>query len=399
MKTQAQQNEKYFVLAAGVISLVLLLGIARFAYTPLIPIMLKKTILSDLSAGWLAAINYAGYMCGALIASSVNSLMLKDTLYRAGLIIAIITTAGMALAEDTLVWAIMRFFAGLSSAAGLLIASGLVLNWLMRNNFRRELGIHFMGVGLGIVFTAIAVEIMIDHYNWKDQWILLGITSIFLAIPAWRWLPRPHDGTVTTDGEALQDNPPTRRFIGLMMSSYFCAGFGYVINATFTVAMIERLPDLQGMGEQIWLVIGLTAIPSVLVWEKIARKTGTLYALLLCYIIHIIGILVPVFYTTLAAAMISAILYGCTFIGIVSLVLTMAGRFYPTKPAKLMGKLTLSYGIAQILAPAAAGVMAEQTGHYTGSLIMAAVMMIIGTFILALLIVTENKNVRVLDPA
>lgn len=397
--TNNSSKEKYYVLAAGVISLVLLLGIARFAYTPLIPIMQDQTILNDLSAGWLAAINYAGYMCGALIAASVSSLMLKDTLYRAGLVIAIVTTAGMALAENTMVWAIMRFLAGLSSAAGLLIASGLVLNWLMRNNHRRELGIHFMGMGLGIVFTAIAVDMMTNHANWREQWLLLSIAAIFLAIPAWRWLPRPYNGTVTTAGETLQDTPPSRRFIWLMMSSYFCAGFGYVISATFTVAMVERLPGLQGMGEQVWLVLGLTAIPAVLLWEQIARKTGTLYALLLCYIIHILGILVPLFYESLTGAMISAVLYGSTFIGIVSLVLTMAGRFYPTKPAKLMGKLTLSYGVAQIVAPAAAGMMAERSGHYNGALIMAAAMMVLGTFLLIVLITTENKSIRILDPS
>lgn len=399
MNTLTANKEKYFVLAAGVFSLILLLGVARFAYTPLIPIMLDQTILNDLSAGWLAAINYAGYMCGALIAASVSSLMLKDTLYRAGLITAIVTTGGMALAENTMVWAVMRFFAGLSSAAGLLIASGLVLNWLMRNHHRRELGIHFMGVGLGIVFTAIAVDMMIGHYNWREQWLIFSVAAVILAIPAWRWLPRPYNGTVTSAGEALRDTPPGRRFIWLMMSSYFCAGFGYVISATFTVAMVERLPGLQGMGQQVWLVLGITAIPAVLIWEQIARKTGTLYALLLCYIIHIFGILVPVFYESLAGAMISAVLYGSTFIGIVSLVLTMAGRFYPTKPAKLMGKLTLSYGVAQIVAPAAAGMMAEQSGHYNGALIMAAAMMVLGTLLLMILITTENKSIRVLDPA
>ncbi|SIS54209.1 YbfB/YjiJ family MFS transporter [Neptunomonas antarctica] len=399
MKTSTDIREKYFVLAAGVISLILLLGVARFAYTPLIPIMQNETLLNDLSAGWLAAINYAGYMCGALIAASISDLMVKDRLYRAGLIIAIITTAGMALAENTLLWAVMRFFAGLSSAAGLLIGSGLVLNWLMRHHFRRELGIHFTGMGLGIVFTAIAVDLMINHFNWREQWLLLGAAAIVMAIPAWRWLPRPHNGTVTTAGQALQDHPPSVRFLWLMMASYFCAGFGYSISATFTVAMVERLPGLQGMGEQVWLVLGLTAIPAVLVWERIARKAGTLYALLLCYIIHILGIIVPIFYESLAGAMISAVLYGGTFIGIVSLVLTMAGRFYPTKPAKLMGKLTLSYGVAQIIAPAAAGMMAEQSGDYVGGLIMAAGMMVIGTLILLILISTENQSIKTLDAA
>ncbi len=397
MPNRSLQQQKYFVLSAGVISLVLLVGVARFAYTPLIPVMQSESILTDFSAGWLAAINYIGYLCGAVIAASVSSLMLKDTLYRLGLIVAVLTTVGMALAENTLLWAFMRFMAGLSSAAGMLIGSGLVLNWLIRHHFRSELSIHFMGIGLGIVFTAIAVDLMVDAYNWQEQWIILGIAGVVLAVPAWRWLPRPHNSGLTHSGTALEDRPPSKRFFWLMLASYFCAGFGYVISATFTVAMVERQPGLSGSGELVWLVLGVTAIPAVLFWEQVARRIGTLYALMLNYLIHIIGILVPVFYDSLAAALVSAVLYGSTFIGIVSLVLAMAGRFYPTKPAKLMGKLTLSYGVAQIIAPALAGMMAEKTGHYSGGLLMAAGMMVIGTLLLGILIITERGSLKTLD--
>ncbi|MCP4276911.1 MAG: YbfB/YjiJ family MFS transporter, partial [Gammaproteobacteria bacterium] len=77
-------------------SLILTLGIARFAYTPLLPIMQNQTGLGDTSGGWLATFNYFGYMCGALVAASVSNLIIKDYLYRIGLVVTILTTAGMA---------------------------------------------------------------------------------------------------------------------------------------------------------------------------------------------------------------------------------------------------------------------------------------------------------------
>ncbi len=391
------QHQKYYVLAAGVISLVVLLGIARFAYTPLIPVMISASVMSDISAGWLATLNYAGYLCGAVLAATIGDLMLKDKLYRAGLITAIITTLAMAFTDNVYLWAFLRFMSGLSSAAGLLIGSGLVLNWLIRNNYRSELGIHFMGMGLGIVFTAIACELMVNQLTWSTQWIVLGVCAALLSIPAWRWLPRPHNGTVHSSGQALKDKPPSARFFWLMVMSYFCAGFGYVISATFTVAMVERLPGLAGEGQLVWLLLGLTAIPAVIYWDKLARRIGTLYTLLICYLIHIIGIVLPLFSQTLTAAIVSGMLYGATFIGIVGLVLTMAGRFYPTKPAKLMGKLTLSYGVAQIIAPAIAGYMAAQTGQYSAALFMAAIMMVLGTILLLILIYTERHDLKALD--
>lgn len=77
-----------------------------------------------------------------------------------------------------------------------------------------------------------------------------------------------------------------------------------------------------------------------------------------------------------------AVLFGFTFIGIVSLVLTMAGRYYPTRPAKMMGKITIFYGVAQILAPAVTGLLAEQTGSYSDALYAAAIVMAIGSLLM-----------------
>ena len=77
--------------------------------------------------------------------------------------------------------------------------------------------------------------------------------------------------------------------------------------------------------------------------------------------------------------MLGAILFGGTFIGIVSLVLTMAGRYYPTRPAKMMGKMTIAYGVAQILAPAITGYLATGSGNYNDGLYLAAILMVLGT--------------------
>ena len=385
------QIEKFKVLAAGVFSLILMLGVARFAYTPLLPIMQEQAGVSDALGGWLATFNYIGYMSGALVAASISDLQLKDRLYRLGLLVAIITTAGMAVTENIFLWSIMRFFAGLSSAAGLLIGSGLILNWLIRNNFRSELGIHFSGIGLGIALCAVVVELMALQLDWSELWWLFTAIGCLLAIPAWRWLPRPNSNGMTISGAELVDNPPSNRFLYLMLSAYFCAGYGFVISATFIVAIVERQEALQGFGPMVFLILGLSAAPACIIWDLIARKVGVLTALLIAYLVQVLGILLPALSDSATAVILSAVLFGGTFIGIVSLVLTMAGRFYPTKPAKLMGKMTLTYGIAQIIAPAITGNLAERLGNYDLGLWIAASMVLLGAIISAILVVTERK--------
>ncbi len=367
---------------AGLFSLILTMGVARFSYTPLLPTMLQQTFLNNASGGWLATINYMGYMCGALIAASISNLKLKDTLYRVGLIVAILSTIGMALAENYILWAVMRFLAGLSSAAGLLIGSGLILNWMLRHGHRPELGIHFGGLGMGIALSAAVTMLISNNFNWSQQWQIFSLVGVCLAIPAWLWLPRPDDSALTKKGEALVDNPPQRSWMWLLFAAYFCAGFGYVISATFLVAIIDNQPSLQGNGNLVWLVTGLAASPACIVWDRIARKTGELKALFIAYAINIIGIIIPAFDSSLTGVLLSGFLFGATFIGIVSLMLTMVGKFFPTKPAKPMGKLTLSYGVAQIIAPAMSGMIAESTGNYNTPLILAAVIMGVGMALL-----------------
>lgn len=384
-------SQRIRVLLAGIFSQILCVGVARFAYTPLLPIMQEQTWMGDAAGGWLAAVNYLGYISGALIAASINDLKLKDTLYRIGLILAVTTTAAMAMTENLTLWMLLRYLSGLASAGSMLIASGLILNWLIRHDHRGELGIHFAGIGLGIAIAALAVELMMYlSQGWAEQWLWLSLLGLILAIPAWLWLPHPEEGNTSTSGCTLTDNPPTSRFMWLMMAAYFCAGYGYVVTATFIVAFVERQPELSGMGPMAFVLVGLAAAPAVMIWDVIARFTGYLNALLLTLVLQVGGILLPVLLPTLPVVFLSAMLFGGTFIGSVSLVLTMAGRLYPTKPAKLMGKMTISYGSAQVIAPALTGLLAARFSNYNLGLYIAGGFVVVAVVLVLWLKFTDQ---------
>lgn len=388
----SEQRERIKVLGAGIFSLILVLGVARFAYTPLLPLMQEQAGLGVAEAGWLAAINYAGYLSGALIAALISDLVLKDRLYRIGMVVAILSTVVMGLSTDFTVWALSRFFAGLSSAAGMLLGTGLILNWLIRHDHRSELGIHFAGIGLGIVGCSAAVALMSQWLDWREQWFAFTAIGCLLLVPALRWLPAPDRSGLTRTGQKMEDNPPSALFMRIFMAAYFCAGVGYVISATFIVAIVDRLPGLAGHGTLAFLAIGVAAAPACIVWDLIARRTGDLNALILAAVLQIAGILLPVMVGGLAAAVAGSLLFGGTFIGMVSLVLTMAGRYYPTRPAKMMGKMTISYGMAQIAAPAITGWLAIHFGGYAAGLYMAAAVMVVGTLLLLVLKLVERRD-------
>lgn len=371
------------VVLAGICALILTVGLARFAYTPMLPIMRDGAGLSDLAGGWLATFNYLGYITGALIAATTSSLQRKFVMYRIGLVLGVLTTAAMGLTEDVYWWSLWRYLAGLSSTAGLLLASGLVLNWLIRHRHKPELGLHFAGLGIGVAISGVAVGMMNLQLPWHEQWLGLGALGLLFAVPAWLWLPAPAPVASAADATEKAQPAPDARWMWLFIGAYFCAGAGYVVSATFIVAILEALPVFAGLGSWVWVLVGLAAAPSTFLWDRIATRIGGIRALMLAYALQIVSILLPALTEGTLPNLLSAILYGNTFVGIVSLTLSIIGRRFAANPAKAMARLTISYGIAQIIVPALAGYIATATGSYHGALWLAAAIMVVGMVALA----------------
>jgi MFS family permease len=374
------------VLTGGICGLVLTIGLARFAYTPLLPSLQIQTGLTDAAAGGLAAINYAGYMSGALAATWIDDVRWRHWLYSAGLWMALVTVAAMALTTWMPAWALIRYIGGLCGATGMLLGSGLVLGWLMRQGRRPELGLYFIGLGLGIVVSALGAWGLSQLWpTWSDQWLAFAALGLLFFVPAWKWRPPVPPQVVVAHDAAPATGLGSRRWAWTMLTSYFAAGWGFVIGATFTVAIVEREPALAGQGPLAWAMVGLAAMPAVFIWDLVARRVGDKRALLLAFGLQTLSVMLPAMSGELWAALAGAVGYGATFIGIVSMTLALVGRRAPNNPGKAMAKLTLSYGAAQMLAPVVAGYMAQTTGTFKGALWLTAGVMAAGMALLATL--------------
>ncbi|WP_438969829.1 YbfB/YjiJ family MFS transporter [Methylophaga sp.] len=381
-------TKKYKVLIAGISALILTVGIARFAYTPFLPLMLDQTELTTFSGGWLATFNYVGYLLAVLLISQINNLQFKFNFYRLNLIIAVISTVGMGLTTNIALWGILRLIAGISSTAGIILAAGFVMSWLKQHQFKAQLGLHFSGLGLGIAIPGILIALMNHHFDWASQWIIMGLFGLCFFVPAWLWMPAPDK---THKQMPMHHKSASRRWMQLMVGAYFCAGVGYVISATFIVAILEGMPALNGKEDWIWVLLGIAAVPSCLMWDWISLKTGEVTALILSFMILLISIMIPALSDSLLINLIGALLFGATFAGIVSLMLVFIGHKFPANPAKAMAKLTISYGIAQITAPAIAAYISTITHTYTSALWLAAASVFVGIILLLFIYQEESR--------
>jgi MFS family permease len=247
------------------------------------------------------------------------------------------------------------------------------------------LGLYFIGLGLGIVVSALGAWGLSQVWpTWSDQWLVFAALGLVFFVPAWKWRP-PVPTQVVVAHDAVAGGLGSRRWTWTMLASYFAAGWGFVISATFTVAIVEREPALAGQGPLAWAMVGLAAMPAVFIWDLVARRVGDKRALLLAFGLQTLSVMLPAMSGELWAALAGAVGYGATFIGIVSMTLALVGRRAPNNPGKAMAKLTLSYGAAQMLAPVVAGYMAQTTGTFKGALWLTAGVMAAGMALLATL--------------
>ncbi len=392
MKLSEQSKVQLACVTGGVITV----GIARFAYTPMLPEMTEDIGLTETIAGFLAAANYAGYLCGALLISFMHNLQLKIKLYRYGLIAAVVTTLCMAATTNEWLWYLLRYVSGLSSAAGILLGGGLLMHWLRQNQEKAELGIFFSSLGIGIVLTAITAQLIKIEYTWDQQWLIYGLLAFLLIIPVLFWFPNFDKSTIGTQHtEHKETQPlPSKQFFLTLQSAYFCAGFGYVVTATFLIAIVELLPGMRGLGWAVWLLVGIAAAPGCWLWDIYVRKVGLWPSLFQAYILNMISTALLLINPSATIIFISAVLYGSSFIGIVSMTLAMVGRIYPENPSKSMSHLTFSYGLAQVIAPAMVGIIAEQNESFTGGLIITVIVMLVGIVLLmrAMVILKLENN-------
>ncbi|MDV7338115.1 YbfB/YjiJ family MFS transporter [Terasakiella sp. A23] len=348
------------LLLASISSLILTMGIARFALTPLLPAMQTATGLGDDGAGFLAAFNYAGYLSGALIASRLRDPMVKLTYYRWGMILAVLTTALMAFTDSVVIWSGLRYISGLTSAAGMVICTSLVLDHLKQRHRPDYIGIHFSGVGLGVIVSGIVLTWSEPVMGWSNAWLIIGVIGLLLAIPAMLWVGA--DGLPTPVAGHANQVKLRQRQITFLLISYCLAGATFSIGTTFIISIMAENPALADSRNYAWVMLGVALAPSCYFWMKVAGKMGDFKALVLAYLVQAVGCALPVLIPSSASALVGGFMFGGCFMGIVTVVLALGGKLSPHNPSALMGILVVSYGVGQIVGPILAGIAMEQTG-------------------------------------
>lgn len=374
----------------GMLALAAGMGIGRFVYTPILPDMAAALGLTQSAAGAIASANFLGYLAGALLAAAPLPGG-RRAWFLGTLVASAATTAAMAVADSMPAFLLLRFVGGLASAFVLVLGSAVVLDQLAATRRTGWAALHFAGVGVGIAVSALLVDALhAVGADWRTLWTASGVASA-VTLPFVVWLVRETAPASAAPAPAMTRKPPPRG-LRLLALCHGLFGFGYVVTATFLVAVVRASPQSRALETIVWLVVGLAAAPSVAGWTGIAARIGTLRAYALACLIEAVGVAMGGLWPSPAGALAAAALLGGTFMGITALGFAAARIMAPHQQRRAFAVITAAFGLGQIAGPTVAGAMLDRTQSFAGASVLAAVAVLVAAVVAARLAVASERS-------
>lgn len=409
--TSADQHAARRAALACMVTLAVVLGIGRFAFTPLLPLMLHGSTFGqpqiDIQhGGWLASFNYAGYFVGAVTCAALR--VAPARMVRAGLVATVLLTLAMGVTSQFWLWAVVRFVAGAVSAWTFVFASQWGLRRLAELGAHGWSGVIYTGPGVGIVGTGLLVSAA-GGYGATAGWIGFGLIAAVLSIVVW-----PVFGAVTgltSGGAKLAANGSknaahaSQRAAGQHSATsqisatnhlappnlaphhadafwlillYGVPGFGYIITATFLPVIARHALPGSSWPDLFWPMFGAALVVGALLAARLPVHWDNRSLLAGCYLLQAAGIALGIIWPTAGGFSFGSILIGLPFTAITLFAMREARRLRGDEAAGLMGYATAAYGVGQIVGPLVAAPIAEHTGSFSPALWLAAGALLLG---------------------
>jgi MFS family permease len=387
-----------FIAMTGMVCLAVAMGIGRFAFTPLLPMMLHDGSIDLQSGSWLATANYLGYWLGA-IACALQPWFWRRMLpgrgfsmvwaVRLGLAMTVLLTVAMGLDAPGL-WAALRFGAGVASALVFVYTSGWCLARLAAAGAPRLGGVIYVGPGLGIVVSGLSASAMVNlQVSASTAWVVFGALALALSLLVWgRFSSAPSPSPI--GAAAGWSAGPGQWPVALLVLAYGLAGFGYIITATFLPVIARQALPGSAWLDLFWPLFGLAVAVGALLTTRLPEGWDRRHLLIACYLTQAVGVMLAVWWPTLAGFALGSVLLGVPFTAISLFAMQEVRRVRPHAAAAYMGVLTAAYGLGQIAGPALVAHLLQRVANVSAgfvlSLEIAAASLVLGALLFGWLV-------------
>lgn len=351
------------------------MGIGRFVYTPILPGMMEGLGLSASDAGLIASANYAGYLVGAIVAAGNWGQGREYTAAMAALALTAVLSAAMGLTDNILAFLAIRFVGGVASAFVMVFLTTIIFARLAQAGRGELQAWHFGGVGFGIAVSSLMTgALLLAAAPWQAGWLWSGALAAagFLVV-----LLLVDRGPVPAQKPMAEPAMPKTAAMTRIVVAYGLFGFGYIVTATFLVAIVREGEAGRMFESVVWLVTGLAGLPSVWLWSMAARRYGLSAMFAFACVVEAVGVAASVAMHGHVGPIVAGVLLGGTFIAITAMGLQIARRLAGEAPRRVLALMSASFGLGQILGPVVAGLVADRTGSFTAPSLLAAGVLLI----------------------
>ena len=372
---------------ACMVTLAVAMGLGRFAFTPMLPIMLHEGKLQLEAGGVLASLNYLGYFLGAVSCAAIG--IKAKSMVRGGLAVTAVLLIGMGVLHSFTSWGILRTAAGVMSAWVFVFASGWGLRRLAETNSPALAGVIYTGPGIGIAMTGLLGGAL-GRWGSEAGWIGLGVLAVVLVALIWRIfddgdLPAASGSTAAPPAAAGPAASASARSDAIwLVALYGLAGFGYIITATFLPVIARQALPGSPWPDFFWPLFGLAIIPGALIGARAPVHWDNRLLLAVAYALQALGVVLSVAWPTITGFALGSLLLGMPFTAITLFAMRDARRLRGNAAAGLIGFATASYGVGQIIGPLFAAPLAQRTGSFQLPLLVAAAALALGSVLFAL---------------
>ncbi|TNE35683.1 MAG: YbfB/YjiJ family MFS transporter [Alphaproteobacteria bacterium] len=323
------------------------IGLARLAYTPLIPAIIEAHWFDASLAAYLGAANLAGYLTGALFGRKIAAHLSTTWTLRLMMLAASAAFFACAFPLDFLWFFFWRFTAGAAGGALMVLAAPTILPHIPIERRGVAGGIIFIGAGTGVVVSGVLVPLLLK-IGLQETWVGLGLASLLLTLAGWTGWPRDK---ITLPLPASHIRVPKAGMLRALYAEYALNAAGWVPHMIFLVAFVARG---MGMGVETgaiyWVLFGLGATVGPVFSGYLADRVGFGKALRIAFFLEAMAVALPAFGLGAAALAISSIVVGAFVSGTVSLVLGRITELLPHHPARQKSAWSLataSFALAQ----------------------------------------------------
>lgn len=342
------------------------IGLARFAYTPLLPAIVSAHWFDASTAAYLGAANLSGYLAGALLGRRLAVRWPVVTVLRAMMVLA--TVAFFACAEPvSFTWYFgWRFAAGLAGGALMVLAAPTVLAHVPVPRRGLAGGVIFMGVGAGVAASGTLVPLLLQG-GVTQTWVGLGLLSALLTALAWSgWPHEKTDASIPVIDEQVATGRARSITLRALYGEYALNAAGWVPHMIFLVDYVARgLHQGVEVGAEFWVLFGIGATVGPVLAGHLADRAGFGPALRLSFFVEAVAVALPVFDLGRAGLIVSSVVVGAFVTGTVPLVLGRIGELLPHQPARqkvAWSTATVAFAIAQAVAAYGMSFVFERSG-------------------------------------